>query len=40
MFLPGRVWIIHAHIAVDFTGSTKTSKLASFLMLGLASYPL
>lgn len=24
MFLPGRIWIIHAHIAVGFTGSTKT----------------
>lgn len=23
MFLPGRIWIIHAHIAVNFAGSTK-----------------
>lgn len=24
MFLPGRIWIIHAHIAVKFAGSTTT----------------
>lgn len=24
MFPPGRIWIIHAHIAVNFAGSTKT----------------
>jgi len=41
MLLPGRIWIIHAHIAVNFTDSTRnTSKLASFPRLGLASYTL
>jgi len=26
MFLPGRIWIIHAHIAVNFAGSTETHR--------------